>query len=109
MARARGLDRGPVMVAIRDPGRCYATMPAPSPAAVPAVAPVALCHYAAGHSASPQSLQEPPMPRALNRDERAILTLVRRAGTSFPIPELADRLGIAPEAVQAACEYLVGR
>ena len=31
------------------------------------------------------------MPRALSRDEQAILALVRRTGTSFPIPELAGR------------------
>ena len=49
------------------------------------------------------------MPRTLSRDEQAIVALVRRAGTSFPVPELADRLGIAPEAAQAACEYLVSR
>ena len=49
------------------------------------------------------------MPRALSRDEQAILALVRRTGTSFPVPELADRLAIPPEAAQAACEYLVSR
>ena len=49
------------------------------------------------------------MPRALRGDEQAILALVRRTGTSVLVPELADRLGIAPEAAQAACEYLVSR
>ena len=49
------------------------------------------------------------MPRALTRDEQAILNHVRRGGASVPVPELAERLGIAPEAAQTACDYLVGR
>ena len=49
------------------------------------------------------------MPRALSRDEQAILNHVRRSGASIPVPELATRLGIAPDAAQTACDYLVGR
>ena len=49
------------------------------------------------------------MPRALSRDEQAILALVRRTGTSLPIPALAAQLGLDPAAAQAACDYLVGR
>jgi len=49
------------------------------------------------------------MPRALSRDEQAILTLVRRTGASMPVPELAVQLGIVPETAQTACEYLVAR
>lgn len=49
------------------------------------------------------------MPRALSRDEQAILSFVRRTGASVPVPELAAQLGISPEAAQTACEYLVGR
>jgi len=49
------------------------------------------------------------MPRALSRDEQAILSHVRRSGASIPVPELAAHLGIAPDAAQTACEYLVGR
>jgi hypothetical protein len=49
------------------------------------------------------------MPRALTRDEQAILNHVRRSGASVPVPELAARLGIAPEAAQTACDYLVSR
>src|SRR5215211_957705 len=53
--------------------------------------------------------QEPPMPRALTRDEQAILTLVRRGDTAIPVPELAVRLNLAVPVAQAACDYLVGR
>ncbi len=49
------------------------------------------------------------MPRALSRDEQAILALVRRTGASLPIPELAARLDLDPATAQAACEYLVSR
>ncbi len=49
------------------------------------------------------------MPRALSRDEQAILALVRRTGASLPIPELAHQLGLDPTAAQTACEYLVSR
>ena len=49
------------------------------------------------------------MPRAVSRDEQAILLLVGRTGSSFPVPELAQRLGLTPEAAQRACEYLVSR
>lgn len=49
------------------------------------------------------------MPRALTRDEQAILARVRRAVASRPIPELATELGISAEQAQAACDYLVGR
>jgi hypothetical protein len=49
------------------------------------------------------------MPRALTRDEQAILNHVRRSGAAIPVPELAASLGIAPDTAQTACEYLVGR
>jgi hypothetical protein len=49
------------------------------------------------------------MPRALNRDEQAILTFVRRNGGSTPVTELANQLSIAPDTAQTACEYLIGR
>ncbi len=49
------------------------------------------------------------MPRALSRDEQVILALVRRTGSSLPIPELAAQLGLDPAVAQTACEYLVGR
>jgi len=49
------------------------------------------------------------MPRALTRDEQAILGHVRRTGAARPIPELAAELGLSPAAAQAACEYLIGR
>ena len=49
------------------------------------------------------------MPRALSRDEQAILALVRRTGASLPVPELATQLGLDPAAAQAACAYLVER
>ena len=49
------------------------------------------------------------MPRALTRDEQAILARLRRSPASRPIPELAAELGIGTEQTQAACEYLVGR
>ena len=49
------------------------------------------------------------MPRALSRDEQAILALVRRTGTSLPVPALATQLGLDPAAAQTACEYLISR
>ncbi len=49
------------------------------------------------------------MPRALSRDEQAILTLVRRTDAALPIPQLTTQLGLDPTAAQAACEYLVAR
>ena len=49
------------------------------------------------------------MPRALSRDEQAILALVRRGDAAIPVPELAVQLNLAIPVVQAACEYLVGR
>ena len=49
------------------------------------------------------------MPRALTRDEQAIMAAVRHVHGSPPIPDLAAQLGPRPEVVQAACEYLVGR
>ena len=49
------------------------------------------------------------MPRALTRDEQAILTLVRRSDAAIPVPELAVRLNLAVPVAQAACEYLVSR
>jgi hypothetical protein len=49
------------------------------------------------------------MPRALTRDEQAILARLRRSAASRPIPELATELGIGVEQAQAACEYLVDR
>ena len=49
------------------------------------------------------------MPRALSRDEQAILALVRRTSASLPIPELAAQLDLDPATAQAACEYLVSR
>ena len=49
------------------------------------------------------------MPRALSRDEQAILTLVRRTGGSIPVPDLAAKLGLTIEAAQAACDYLISR
>ena len=47
--------------------------------------------------------------RALSRDEQSVLMLLRRTGESVPIPDLAVRLGLAPAAVQTACEYLISR
>ena len=58
---------------------------------------------------SPGVAEESSVPRALSRDEQAILALVRRSGVSLPIPELAAQLGLDPAVAQAACEYLVGR
>ena len=49
------------------------------------------------------------MPRALTRDEQAILALVRRSDGAIPVPELAVRLDLAVPVAQAACDYLVGR
>ena len=49
------------------------------------------------------------MPRALSRDEQAILVLVRRSDVAIPVPELAVRLNLAIPVVQAACDYLVSR
>ena len=49
------------------------------------------------------------MPRALSRDEQAILTLARRTGASLPVPELAAQLGLDMAAAQPACAYLVSR
>lgn len=49
------------------------------------------------------------MPRALNRDEQAIMNFVRRSGGSTPVTELAKQLSIAPDTAQTACEYLIGR
>jgi hypothetical protein len=49
------------------------------------------------------------MPRALTRDEQAILARLRRNPASRPIPELATELDISIEQAQAACDYLVGR
>jgi hypothetical protein len=49
------------------------------------------------------------MPRALTREEQAILAAVRRAAGSMPIPELAARLGLSVEVTQTACDYLVSR
>ncbi len=49
------------------------------------------------------------MPRALTRDEQAILALVRRSDAAIPVPELAVRLNLAIPVVQAACDYLVSR
>ena len=46
------------------------------------------------------------MPRALTRDEQAILTRLRRLPDSRPIPELATELGISAEQAQAATEAL---
>jgi len=53
--------------------------------------------------------EEPPMPRALSRDEQAILALVRRREAAIPVPELADQLHLAVPVAQAACDYLVSR
>ena len=49
------------------------------------------------------------MPRALTREEQAILLLVRQTGAALPIPELAQRLGLEAAVAQAACAYLVER
>jgi DNA-binding transcriptional MocR family regulator len=49
------------------------------------------------------------MPRALTRDEQAILARVRRTASSLPIPELAQDLGLTLEGAQSACDYLVSR
>ncbi|MGD9891373.1 MAG: hypothetical protein AB7R89_07790 [Dehalococcoidia bacterium] len=49
------------------------------------------------------------MPRALTRDEQAILARLRRSASSHPIPELAAELELSAEQAQAACEYLVER
>ena len=49
------------------------------------------------------------MPRALSRDEQAILALVRRGDAAIPVPELAVRLNLAVPVAQAACDYLVSR
>jgi len=49
------------------------------------------------------------MPRALTRDEQAILAVVRRGDVAIPVPELAVRLNLAVPVAQAACDYLVGR
>ena len=49
------------------------------------------------------------MPRALNRDEQAILALVRRTEVAIPVPELAVRLNLAIPVTQAACDYLMSR
>ena len=49
------------------------------------------------------------MPRALSRDEQAILTLVRRTSASLPVPELATQLGLDPVTAQTACAYLIER
>ena len=49
------------------------------------------------------------MPRALSRDEQAILALVRRGEGAIPVPELAVRLNLAVPVAQAACDYLVSR
>jgi len=49
------------------------------------------------------------MPRALSRDEQAILILVRRGEAAIPVPELAVRRTLAVPVAQAACDYLVGR
>jgi DNA-binding IclR family transcriptional regulator len=49
------------------------------------------------------------MPRALSRDEQAILAFVRRTDVALPIPELAAQLGLEPAAAQTACAYLVER
>lgn len=49
------------------------------------------------------------MPRALSRDEQAILSFARRTGASVPVPQLAEQLGISADAAQQACEYLVSR
>ena len=49
------------------------------------------------------------MPRALNRDEQAVLALVRRSEAAIPVPELAVRLNLAVSVAQAACDYLVSR
>ena len=49
------------------------------------------------------------MPRALSRDEQAILALVRRGDGAIPVPELAVRLNLAVPVAQAACDYLVSR
>ncbi len=50
------------------------------------------------------------MPRALSRDEQLILTAVRRRSSeSLPIPELARAVSLSVEAVQSACDYMIGR
>src|SRR5215212_1486716 len=49
------------------------------------------------------------MPRALSREEQAILALVRRGDVAIPVPELAVRLNLAVPVAQAACDYLVSR
>ena len=49
------------------------------------------------------------MPRALNRDEQAVLALVRRSEAAIPVPELAVRLNLTVSVAQAACDYLVSR
>ena len=49
------------------------------------------------------------MPRALTREEQAILALVRRSEEVIPVPELAVRLNLAIPVAQAACDYLVSR
>ena len=49
------------------------------------------------------------MPRALSRDEQAVLAFVRRRGGAIPIPELAAELGLAVDGTQTACDYLVQR
>ena len=49
------------------------------------------------------------MPRALSRDEQAVLALVRRADVAIPVPELAVRLNLAVPVAQAACDELVSR
>ena len=49
------------------------------------------------------------MPRALTREEQAILALVRQTGAALPVPELAQRLSLDTAVAQAACEYLVER
>lgn len=49
------------------------------------------------------------MPRALSRDEQLVLTYVRHAGGSLPVPDIVRALGLPSERVQAACEYLISR
>jgi hypothetical protein len=49
------------------------------------------------------------MPRALSRDEQAVLNYVRRTGGSVPIPDVARELGLETAAAQTAAEYLVER
>jgi hypothetical protein len=49
------------------------------------------------------------MPRSLSKAEQSVLSFMRRATESQPIPDIARRLDLPIEVVQTSCEYLVSR